>query len=87
MGVLPLEFMSRDTAASVGLTGKETFDITGIEKGLEPGKIGLEAQIETAEGLTNVDTIARATGRLRAVYRSSGRRTRFSIRIPKRPSR
>jgi aconitate hydratase len=37
MGVLPLEFMSRDTAASLGLTGTETFDITGIEKGLEPG--------------------------------------------------
>jgi aconitate hydratase len=37
MGVLPLEFMSRDTPASLGLTGKETFDITGIEKGLEPG--------------------------------------------------
>jgi aconitate hydratase len=37
MGVLPLEFMSRDTAASVGLTGRETFDITGIQKGLEPG--------------------------------------------------
>jgi hypothetical protein len=27
---------------------------------------------------------SRATGRLRAVYRSSGRSTRFSIRIPKR---
>jgi aconitate hydratase len=37
MGVLPLEFMSRDSATSLGLTGKETFDITGIEKGLEPG--------------------------------------------------
>jgi aconitate hydratase len=37
MGVLPLEFLSRDTPASLGLTGKETFDITGIEKGLEPG--------------------------------------------------
>jgi aconitate hydratase len=37
MGVLPLEFQSRDTAASLGLTGRETYDITGIEKGLEPG--------------------------------------------------
>jgi citrate lyase subunit beta/citryl-CoA lyase len=31
---------------------------------LEQGKIRLEAQIESAEGLANVDQIARATGRL-----------------------
>jgi aconitate hydratase len=37
MGVLPLEFMSGDTPASLGLTGRETFDVIGIEKGLEPG--------------------------------------------------
>ena len=37
MGVLPLEFKGDATPASLGLTGKETFDITGIEKGLEPG--------------------------------------------------
>lgn len=43
-----------------------------LEKELEPGKIGLEAQIETAEGLTNVDAIARATGRLRALHFGPG---------------
>ena len=37
MGVLPLEFKSGETPTSLGLTGRETFDITGIEKGLEPG--------------------------------------------------
>jgi citrate lyase beta subunit len=43
-----------------------------LEKDLEPGKIGLEAQIETAEGLTNVDAIARSTGRLRALHFGPG---------------
>ena len=43
-----------------------------LEKGLELGKIGLEAQIETAEGLTNVDAIARSTGRLRALHFGPG---------------
>ena len=36
MGVLPLQFSEGDTAESLGLTGKETFDIEGIEESLEP---------------------------------------------------
>jgi aconitate hydratase len=36
MGVLPLEFMSGDTAASLGLTGTEVFDILGVAEGLAP---------------------------------------------------
>ncbi|WP_299429465.1 aconitate hydratase AcnA [uncultured Meiothermus sp.] len=38
MGVLPLVFMEGQNAASLGLTGHETFDIKGIE-GITPGKI------------------------------------------------
>ena len=37
MGVLPLEFQEGDTPSSIGLTGRETFDISGISGGLEPG--------------------------------------------------
>ena len=33
MGVLPLEFMDGDSAESLGLTGKESFDITGLDNG------------------------------------------------------
>jgi aconitate hydratase len=36
MGVVPLQFYAGDTAASLGLTGKETFDIDGL--GLERTK-------------------------------------------------
>jgi citrate lyase subunit beta/citryl-CoA lyase len=39
---------------------------------LPPGKIALEAQIETAEGLTNVDAIARSTDRLGALHFGPG---------------
>ena len=39
---------------------------------LERGKIQLEAQIESAEGLINVDPIARATGRLTALHFGPG---------------
>jgi len=40
--------------------------------GLEAGKVGLEAQIESAEGLVNVDGIARATERLTALHFGPG---------------
>ncbi|GAB4210275.1 MAG: aconitate hydratase AcnA [Sandaracinaceae bacterium] len=39
MGVLPLQLTGGQTAASLGLTGVEIFDITGIEAGLVPGKL------------------------------------------------
>jgi len=36
MGVLPCQFKGSDTAASLGITGDEIFDITGIEAGIRP---------------------------------------------------
>jgi aconitate hydratase len=36
MGVLPLEFQNGANAASLGLTGKEVFELTGIAHGLKP---------------------------------------------------
>ena len=37
MGVLPLQFINGQTRETLGLTGRETFDITGIEN-VTPGK-------------------------------------------------
>jgi aconitate hydratase len=37
MGVLPLQFDEGDTAESLGLTGTETYDVTGIAGRLRPG--------------------------------------------------
>ena len=36
MGVLPLQFKPGDSAASLGLTGRETYSILGLEGGLSP---------------------------------------------------
>jgi aconitate hydratase len=36
MGVLPLEFKPGESAASLGLTGEETFDILGLDDSLQP---------------------------------------------------
>lgn len=57
--------------------------LTSVElgAGLEPGKIKLEAQIETAEGLVNIDSIARATDRLEALVFGPGDYA-ASVRMP-----
>jgi aconitate hydratase len=39
MGVLPLEFQNGEDAASLGLTGLETFEIGGVAEGVTPGKM------------------------------------------------
>jgi aconitate hydratase len=36
MGVLPLQFKGDDSAASLGITGNETFDILGLEREIKP---------------------------------------------------
>ena len=53
-------------AVSVLLSGME------LALDLEPGKIKLEAQIESAEGLSNVDAIACATPRLEVLHFGPG---------------
>jgi aconitate hydratase len=36
MGILPLQFLSGESVASLGLSGRETFDVLGISDGLRP---------------------------------------------------
>ena len=38
MGILPLEFKGRESAASLGLTGNEVISITGFADNLQPGQ-------------------------------------------------
>ncbi|MDH3844322.1 MAG: aconitate hydratase, partial [Myxococcales bacterium] len=47
MGVLPLEFHQGDGRESLGLTGEETFTISGISEGVSPGK---RLSVETDTG-------------------------------------
>jgi citrate lyase beta subunit len=54
-----------------------------LSVGLEPGKVNIEAQIESAAGLVNVDGIARATERLTALHIGSGDFA-ASLRMPNR---
>jgi aconitate hydratase len=51
MGVLPLEFSSGDTWQSLGLTGEETFDFSGLDDSLAPGSM-IEVTATDAAGAT-----------------------------------
>ncbi|GAA3217311.1 aconitate hydratase AcnA [Actinocorallia longicatena] len=59
MGVLPLQFPEGRTADSLGLTGTETFEITGVEKlndGTTPKTVTVKAGDITFEAVVRIDT-------------------------------
>ncbi|MBV9594649.1 MAG: aconitate hydratase, partial [Actinobacteria bacterium] len=59
MGVLPLEFPDGQTAESLGLTGQETFTITGIERlneGSTPARVSVTADDKSFEAVVRIDT-------------------------------
>jgi aconitate hydratase len=51
MGVLPLQFPDGTDRKSLGLTGEETIDITGIEGGITP-RMTVPCTIHYADGST-----------------------------------
>ena len=51
MSVLPLQFKTGDTTASLGLTGLELFELTGIAEGLTPGG-DVKVKVRSADGTT-----------------------------------
>ncbi len=70
MGVLPLEFTSGDSVESLGLTGHESFDITGIEElnsGTVPGEVTVTADGKEFRAKVRIDTPGEA-----AYYRHGG---------------
>jgi aconitate hydratase len=59
MGVLPLQFLPGESAASLGLTGEEVFDITGLEgcaDGPLPSRLLVRAGAVSFEVVLRIDT-------------------------------
>jgi len=59
MGVLPLEVKPGESAASLGLTGHEVFDITGIEamnSGDTPREVTVRADDKEFTAIVRIDT-------------------------------
>ena len=55
MGVLPLQFSDGVTRLTLALDGSETFDLTGLESGIEPG-MNVRCTIHRADG--SADSVA-----------------------------
>jgi aconitate hydratase len=62
MGVLPLEFLPGETAASLGLTGREVFDFEGLATSLASGKkvvvraLGADGKVKNITTQARIDT-------------------------------
>jgi aconitate hydratase len=59
MGVLPLQFLPGESLASLGLTGQEVFDITGIEdlnSGRTPREVTVRADDKEFRAVVRIDT-------------------------------
>jgi aconitate hydratase len=59
MGVLPLQYLPGDSAASLGLTGHETFEISGVthlNAGTTPKRVTVQADGKSFEALLRIDT-------------------------------
>jgi aconitate hydratase len=71
MGVLPLEFAAGETAASLGLTGHETFAIRGVDALNADGPLPLAVSVE-ADGRPFTMTVRIDTPFERQVFRAGG---------------
>jgi len=59
MGVLPLQFPAGESADSLGLTGEETFEITGITEmndGKTPRTVRVKAGDKEFDAVIRIDT-------------------------------
>ncbi len=73
MGVLPLEFAAGDSAASLGLTGREVFSLAGSGAELRPrGRVSVEARRDDGTSVEFVATVRVDTPEELAAYRHGG---------------
>ena len=72
MGVLPLQFEAGQSAESLGLTGRETFDVMGIKDRLEPaGKLTVRVRRDDGS-VTEFDADVRLDSRVEIEYYQNG---------------
>jgi aconitate hydratase len=72
MGVLPLQFEAGVSTASLGLTGLETFSITGIGHGITPQQIARVVATRTDGSQIPFDTIVRIDAPAEVEYFRNG---------------
>jgi aconitate hydratase len=72
MGILPLQYLPGENAASLGLTGRETFDVTGLADGLRPRQeLSVAARGEDGRE-TRFRVVSRLDGEIDLTYMRNG---------------
>ncbi|MBC7454717.1 MAG: aconitate hydratase, partial [Massilia sp.] len=62
MGVLPLQFIGDDSVQTLGITGNETFDLTGLEGEIKPQQLATlvihraDGRMQEVRVLLRIDT-------------------------------
>jgi len=80
MGVLPLQYINGDSAEKLGLTGKESFTITGIAEDIEPfKKVQVSATKEDGTAI-KFDAIARMDSAIEIEYYRHGGILQYVLR-------
>ncbi len=72
MGVLPLEFEPGDSAAELGLSGRERFDLSGLSGGLTPGRQVAVTATSDDGAVTRFTATARIDTALEVEYLAAG---------------
>jgi aconitate hydratase len=72
MGVLPLQYLPGESAAGLGLTGRETFSISGVADGLRPHQeVAVTARGDDGKEV-RFRTLARLDGEIDVTYLRNG---------------
>jgi aconitate hydratase len=72
MGILPLQFLQGENKESLGLTGRETYDIVGIEQHLKPHQ-QVTVKVTREDGSTfSFQTLARLDSAIDVTYYQNG---------------
>ncbi len=80
MGVLPLQYLNGETALSYGLTGTETFTITGITDSITPNKtLDVHVKKESGEELS-FQVLARLDSKIEVEYYRHGGILQYVLR-------
>jgi aconitate hydratase len=72
MGILPLQFKAGESKESLGLTGREVYDIVGLEQGLQPHQ-EVTVKVTREDGSTSTfQTLSRLDSAIDVVYYKNG---------------
>jgi aconitate hydratase len=72
MGILPLQFRQGENKESLGLTGRETYDILGVAEGLKPHQ-DVTVKVTRDDGSTfTFQTLARLDSAIDVIYYKNG---------------